>query len=435
MTALPRPGLLWPAITAAAGGGTRGLAGDVAALATLDGVPRLGWVHPPPWTSVRRVLQDYEAVTRATALSVLGTGGWAFSARAAAESATTRRPVQVLDRLDPATFGAGTGGAGAAVIAVSESGRTLETAHLADAARDRWGLDPVWITGEKIAIEPGTPPPAMFGAPTSSPFLVTAMAAFADATEHAYRRFAGIATEIGGWAATTACRVAAQAGDPPTLPSPRAGRSGGLELYTLQAFRQALGGKRTAAGLRIDLTGDHRFPLAATDPPGSALPPPAGLMSRLYAASALVACLGVLFGAAFAEHHAVLQYKRLVGQVRPRPFLVPPGFPATELLRELRCARRPRAVHLVGYERSPERFLAPLARQLRRTTGTWVETHRGSSWNHHSYQAVAADPEIAVLASVPPPGRDALTGLQREIAAATCASLPGRALLIQGDPV
>jgi hypothetical protein len=63
-----------------------------------------------------------------------------------------------------------------------------------------------------------------------------------------------------------------------------------------------------------------------------------------------------------------------------------------------------------------------------------AEFHLGSTWNHHSYQAIHGRSAIQVVAIAPRARPDPLTRLQRRIAAATCASLPDQALLLERHP-
>jgi hypothetical protein len=74
-----------------------------------------------------------------------------------------------------------------------------------------------------------------------------------------------------------------------------------------------------------------------------------------------------------------------------------------------------RQLHVVHYGcPAPARFAAA------------TEIHQGSAWNHHSFQAVYADPSIAVLIVVPPDD-----GLLRRIAVATYQALAGRSRMVR----
>jgi hypothetical protein len=60
--------------------------------------------------------------------------------------------------------------------------------------------------------------------------------------------------------------------------------------------------------------------------------------------------------------------------------------------------------------------------------------HPGPGWNHHSYQAVHADPATAVLVLAAPVAGGALgeaSRTLRRLAEATHASLPGRSALAE----
>jgi hypothetical protein len=427
---------LWAAVRAAAAGVRRGAAGRVAELATVDGSPRLGWVLPPPWSRIDAVLREVRPrPARRGTLLLVGTGGWAFAARAAAESADAGHRLQVLDRLDVRMTAEMT--RPAALVVVSESGRTLETMHLAAALQSRTRLTPVRLGGARMGLVPEAPTTALFGAPLSTPFLL-AMATVHDddALQEAYAQFTTLTEHLGGWAAETArdldgerhlrLRLTGEEED--------GGRSG-LGLFALQALRQALCGKNGAKGPRWQVGPGSAPDETVVGPPQlpADLTEPARLMARLYAVCALTACMGVRLGLNFAEHPAVDRYKRLVGTVRPSPEYVDPRRSAEHVAPLLRGLGRDGVLHVVTYESA-----SGATRTMRRTRealhcrlGVRTEFHTGSAWNHHSYQAVAGDPHARVLAWLPAEDGDPLTALQRDIAAATCASLPGRAVLLQ----
>ncbi|MBF9129661.1 hypothetical protein I0C86_11900 [Plantactinospora sp. S1510] len=176
----------------AAAGGRGGAAGEVARLATEGGTPRLGWLDPPAWPSVAELLAGY-AVAADGRLLLIGTGGWAFGARAVREIDGSR--LDVLDALDPdALHRAVNGPAGPPdlAVAVSESGTTLETRLLADAARDRFGVDVRWLTGPQL-----TGQVALFAAPLSVLFLLCAQAGIAVATSRSLRPRSALLRPIG----------------------------------------------------------------------------------------------------------------------------------------------------------------------------------------------------------------------------------------------
>ncbi|MGW2380932.1 hypothetical protein [Streptomyces sp. NPDC001658] len=436
---------LWAAVRDAAAGVRHGAAGRVAALAAVEGSPRLGWVLPPPWPRVDAVLREVRPrPARPGTLLLVGTGGWAFAARAVAESADAGHRLRVLDRLDAPRVAELP--RPAALVVASESGRTLETVRLAAVLGARTRLTPVRLEGARMSLLPEAPTTALFGAPLSTPFLLAMATVHGDALEDAYAQFTTVTEHLGRWAAATACDVD---GEPyPRLRLTEAEQDAqqnreqdaepsGLDLFALQALRQALGGK--SAPKR---PGPHWQvgPGAAPDETVVGPPPlpedltePARLMARLYAVCALTACLGVRLGLKFAEHPAVDRYKRLVGTIRPRPAYVDPRGSAEHVTPLLRGLGGDGVLHVVTYESASD-----ATRTMRRTRqalpcrlGVRTEFHRGSAWNHHSYQAVAGDPRARVLAWLPAEDGDPLTALQRDIAAATCASLPGRAVLLQ----
>jgi hypothetical protein len=80
----------------------------------------------------------------------------------------------------------------------------------------------------------------------------------------------------------------------------------------------------------------------------------------------------------------------------------------------------------------------PVAARLAAAAGLPCEMHEGSAWNHHSFQAVYADPGTAVLLltrptatrdGLPRPVAEAARTLDR-IALATHRALPDRSLLL-----
>lgn len=425
---------LWSAVKAAANGG-RGAQGDaIARLASVDGVPRLGWVLAPPWPVVDRFLRLHEETMRADRLVFAATGGWAFGARAAAESARAGRRLHVVDRLDPTAVAAlPTARGRTAAVTVSESGRTLETCALAAVLRARKHLNPVWLGGgDRLSLGDGATT-ALYGAPLSLPFLLAARMAHGEAVREAYEGFAGLADDIGTWAATMALEVTDL--ERTGLHLGRHGRQEGLRLFALQALRQGLGGK--AESTYPDLIRDllpAPFDAVIRIPAVSTLPALTRTMAALYAVSALTACIGILRGLPFAEHRNVDAYKRLVGSICPQPVRIDDTSLGDQLAKHLSEREGTRALHAVCYERRwPPEYVGTVVRTCRER-GVSAEIHLGSTWNHHSYQAIHGRSDIQVVAIAPSLRPDPLTRLQRRIAAATCASLPDQALLLERLP-
>ncbi|OLE25798.1 MAG: hypothetical protein AUG49_09870 [Catenulispora sp. 13_1_20CM_3_70_7] len=370
---------------------------------------------------------------RADRLVFAATGGWAFGARAAAGAAGAGRRLHVADRLDPAALAAlPTARGRTAAVAVSESGRTLETRALAEALRDRKRLNPVWLRGDGLSLGDGATT-ALYGAPLSLPFMLAARMAHGEAIREAYEGFAGLADDIGTWAATVALEVTDlhRTG----LHLGRHGGREGLRLFALQALRQGLGGKAVSAYPDL-VTGQAQahFDVVIRIPAVPGLPPLTRTMAALYAVSALTACIGILRGLAFAEHRNVEAYKRLVDSTCPQPIPIDAASLGNLLTTRLSEHEGTRALHAVCYER---RWPALYARTVSRTCrelGVPAEFHLGSTWNHHSYQAIHGRSAIQVVAIAPRARPDPLTRLQRRIAAATCASLPDQALLLERHP-
>jgi hypothetical protein len=223
-------------------------------------------------------------------------------------------------------------------------------------------------------------------------------------------------------------------------------------MWALQALRQGLGGKpgrpiwcdvSVEDGPARDETPTMQIPLgeALAHATEASL---AGAMTVMYAVAVLTACLGIRHGIPFASHPAVARYKALLPtQPRCAELTVGPGEVTAAAARWL--AERPElaGAHLVCYG---ECCGSAGCQATAAVLGPAWETHVGSRWNHHSYQALQGDVGlglVAVAAKRPPPvvtgddGLDtALRGLharQLVIARATCASLAARALLILVD--
>jgi hypothetical protein len=453
---------LWSAVRRAAardGGGHAarghlGHAATVADLATVGGVPRLGWVLPPPVPAVARRLLRYRPLLEAGRTTLVGTGAWAFTARAATGGAVGG--LRVVDRL-----GAAAGPATEAVVAVSESGTTLETRLLAATLAAAWGVEPVALGGTDLWLDPAAPSGALFAAPLSVPFLLAAALDRAGrlprratgdpamtavrAVLTAYRGFAARSDEAGLWASAVSRRIATAPGRVAlTVP---ADLGEGMRLFALQLLRQGLGGKDGGPHLWWDVDGGAPCPRRAST--GTALrlgPPPlrhgnrlTRLMLHCYAVAALVACTGARHGVRFAAHPAVDNYKRLVASCLTDPpeavDVTGDGIvvaAATWLSRREHLAR----AHLVRYDPHPARALPEAERRLESLTGRRWEAHPGSTWNHHSYQAVAGERHTGVVAvyaapaPTPCPSRDP-AATQAALAGATCASLGHRALLLR----
>ncbi len=423
------PGALLSAFRAAAAGGRDGAAGEVARLATVGGQPRLGWLSPPPWSVVEDLLSGY-AVPAGGRLLLVGTGGWAFGARAAREAGGARPNVpdvlDVLDVLDPDRLRRAVAAVPDLVVAVSESGTTLETRLLVDALGNRYGVDVRWLTGAQLAGQV-----ALFAAPLSVPFLLCASVVAGDGFRAAYQEFADSVPALAQWAVQSAAEGAAQSaaatpGRPRTVAlRPPAGAGAGLRLYLTQLVRQALGGR---SGTWYDVgsgPADQVIDLPAGSPSAH---PVTLLMQRCWAANMVVACIGARLGIAFASHPAVDRYKRLLpgapataaeAVVVPAAGIMPAG-------REwLAAAPQLRAAHLVCYDPVLAGQLAALPPEPR-----W-ERHPGSTWNHHTYQAVVDHPEIGVAVVLPARDDDPLLRTQAGIAVATSRSLAPRSLLLR----
>lgn len=429
---------LWRGVVDAAAGHRHATARTVTRLATVGDAPRLAWVLPPRWPQVARALAPFAAVLRARRVVVVSTGGWAFGARALAGAGGSSSPLRVIDVLDPERLAAAARTPdGTAVIAISESGRTIETVTLATALRDRWGLAARWLTAGQLSLDPTKRTVALFAAPLSVPFLLMAAVAtrgHGTGLDRAYPAFADRVDAIGRWAAVAALRI------PPGRSRVRVDlppdSGDGLALFAGQALRQGIGGKRGAARPWLDVRVVDRTARTPADVV-IALPDDTGcphwlvrLMARCYAICALVACTGVRHRIAFATHPAVDRYKDLMGGTAPAAEPVEVDHIVSRGARWLR-RRRLVAGHLVCYEPRLAPRLAAATSRLADLSGRPWETHTGSTWNHHSYQAVSAEAGVGVVAAAPAPASDPLLRVQADIARATCAALGDRALLLQ----
>ncbi|MDG4790123.1 hypothetical protein O7626_30095 [Micromonospora sp. WMMD1102] len=459
---------LWAYVRAAASGDRYGPAGTVAALASLAGSPRLGWVDPPSWTRVARLTAERGGGTllRGCRRAVFaGTGGWAFGLRAIAEAVPGQAVIRVLDSLDPSTVHrtlAEWGGRGAvAGFAVSASGRTRETrllaATLALARHRTGGAAPAWLCerGGTLSLAGGRDQVALYHAPLSVPALLAARMLCWPHFDDAYRAFAGAARSIGEWAAEESARLPAT-GRPRVLFRLPPGAGPGLRLWTLQAARQGWGGKSerfrpwpevaaepAPGALLVDVAAG----IAGLRRPGGPAGAVAAAMAACYAVAALVACVAVRHGLRFATHDAVDHYKRLLPAAptaADRPAGARPVGDPDELAGVLAgwLARRPdlTAVHVVGYGAAPAAAIG--AERLARRLGRPVEVHEGSAWNHHSYQLVWHTRSVGVAVLLAPerpvgtgnPALDAALAAQRHtldaIAGATHRSLGPRSLLL-----
>lgn len=357
------------------------------------------WACPPPWHRVRAAVARHSAGL-ATPLLVLGTGGWSFAVDALASDR-----VRALDDLDPWVLAHTS--APASCLAVSSSGRTVETRALAAAfPPDRW------LSGRDLCPRGGDGQVALFGAPLSTAFLVPAALADPAGFPDAYLDLVAAHYRLG----LAAAAVAARHHDDEVTIAPPAWANDGLRHWLLQLGRQVLAGKSATFPVRVTLVDGP-----ATVDLRAARPGLAGLMTLMYQAGMVAACLAVRHGLPVTEHRNVEAYKRLLGRPCPgRPVNDLAGFAAGWL------AERPdfTTLHVVRYGGAPR----PLPDQaaLAAATGRPVEVHRGSAWNHHSFHAVYADPATAVLV-IAATG----DGLLRDLACATRLALGERAALVE----
>ncbi|ASW54856.1 hypothetical protein [Plantactinospora sp. KBS50] len=392
-----------------------GRAGHAGAAGLWRRVHRYAWACPPPWTAVRRAVAPLGAALPGPLL-VLGTGGWSFAVDALGSDR-----VRALDSLDPWTLAHTR--APASRLAVSSSGATVETRALAEA------FPPTrWLCGRQLSPRGADDQVALFGAPLSTAFLAPAALADPAGLRDAYRQLRAGHRGTG----LAAAELAAGVTGPDITIAPPAWATEGLRLWLLQLGRQVLCGKSDRFRPHVTLVGpDTRAtpgtpaPPAGPDVPATldlraARPGLAGLMELMYRAGMFAACLAVRHGVAPAEHRNVTAYKRLLGRRGPAYRTADlAGFVAGWLADRPRLRR----LHVVRYGGQP----APLPDPA--TLGAAdrpVEVHRGSAWNHHSFQAVYADPGTAVVVLAATPD-----GLLRDIAEATRLALGDRAVLVE----
>ena len=458
---------LWTRLHDAATGRGGSAARELAARCRVDGVDRLGWVRPPSWPLLRSALTPILAALRNRgdrAVLVLGTGGWSFAARALAElteaagpagSAAPGPPVHSfdsLDSLDPWTIrhtvARGETRPGA-YLAISGSGSTLETRVLTETVT---ALSPAGVVrlcdksappdSYPLSVNDAADHVAMLGAPLSTAFLAPAALADPEALADAYTGLADRHHELAMTAVEQATAMDTR-GTPHVRIAAPAWAGDGLRTWLLQLGRQVLGGKSPAYRPQVDV-------LSADELPGTpgreaaldlrAAPADlAGLLALMYTAGIFAACLALRAGLRPVEHGNVSAYKRLLADLpeQPRPPARPPARPTPEQVPGFAAgwlAARPdlRRLHLVRYGGAPAPL--PAAASLAATTGLPCEVHTGSAWNHHSYQAVYAESDTAVLIWAGPvqdgPLHTASHTLRR-LAEATHASLADRSVLIE----
>ncbi|HUA27896.1 MAG TPA: hypothetical protein VMC03_03350 [Streptosporangiaceae bacterium] len=447
------PARLWDGLLAAARGEPTSAAARAAvALSVDEGRPRLGWVIPASWAELERKLAATGfTVPTAGGLLITTTGGWAFSASAAAQTADPGHRLSVADTLDARCLARHL--TAASCLAISASGRTYETRLLAEVISVAWrsrASSPHWLSEATVpgglSVRPGAAVTAVLGAPLSVPFALACAATGVERFLGAYAFFLQAAPETGRRMAELACAVPIGSATLASLDIVLPAWAGdGVRMWALQALRQGLGGKQgrvvwcdvshegRPAGVE---TGRTRIRLAEALAHGTGASL-AGAMIVMYAIAVLTACLGIRCGIPFASHPAVARYKALLhAGARCAELTVGSGEVTAAAARWLAARPELTGAHLVVY--GPQ-DLQPGAGTL----GPAWEVHVGSRWNHHSYQAVQADRRlglVAVAATQPPAvltGDDvldaALRGLharQLAIARATCASLADRALLI-----
>jgi hypothetical protein len=462
---------LWAAVRGAAAGDREGVAGTVARLCIAAGSPRLGWVAPPPWEQVRNGLAAVSAglgqpdagtvpgePDAGTVTVLLGTGGWSFAARALCEAAGPPRRLVALDSLHPVAIRRALAHAGTVAprcLVVSGSGTTLETGCLADVLTELAGdgRRPRTVRLSDHARPPdvfalsarGLPEHvAMLGAPLSTAFLAPAALVDPAALAAGYARVRW--PQVAAAAVERAVGTTVDGAPLVQLVAPAwAGR--GLRLWLLQLGRQVLCGKSDRFRPWVEVTTPNRSTMedGATRradaqgvryDPGEVPRGLPGLLEVMYAACVFVACLALRAGVAVAEHANVRAYKRLVDSVAVDAAL--PRVPARGLpgLAAAWLAGRPevRRLHVVRYDRAT---VPDAARGFARATGRSCEVHEGTAWNHHSFQAVYADPGTAALVVAPPlpaggpPALARAAYTLRRVALATGQALAERATVVQ----
>jgi hypothetical protein len=463
-------GLYEGLIAAARGEPSSPIARAALTLSASDGQPCLGWVTPVPWTGLeRRLAQARCRPPGRGGLLIAATGGWAFAARAVAESAGPSSRLTVADTLDAPSlapvFAAAACRHEAAAITVSASGQTYETRLLAHLISLAWGsragiprrICEATVPGG-LSLTPKTAVNALLGAPLSVPFALAGTTIGTHRFRGAYASFAEMAYDVGRRAAALAAAI-------PLAPQLRldvllpACTGEGVRLWALQALRQGLGGRPNCPiWCEVRTDGDHTCPVA--DPaarrvdlaealpagtPAAARGTPESLaatMAVMYATAVFTACLGIRSGIVFTSHPAVRKYKMLLNSHPECAETTVHSDGVTRAAAQWVATRTGLAgAHLVWYSSGTPGVTATRLAEL---TGLRWEVHAGSRWNHHSYQAVHGESRLGVVAVVrqdPPAVRTgdqaldtalrALNHHQASIARATCASLGNRALLVR----
>lgn len=480
---------LWAVLHEAARGSRTGHAGTVARLCAGGGLSgtgvsndsdphkcsrrtvatRLGWVCPPSWNVVSESLSPIRAVLGtppSRQVVLLGTGGWTFAARALCEVLDHDTPVVPMDSLDPSAIDAAVAARArppGAYVAVSASGKTMETVRLAESVPALDGTERaplVWLSDDAapprtFALSPRQvrDQVAILGAPLSTAFLLPAALMADSRLAPAYTTLRRRHHELAASAARQAVAVDVSGSPHLRLVAPQ-WAGDGLRMWLLQLGRQALCGKSRRFRPWFDVTGpgdEPRFDVTGSQDDGygpiarfdlsHVEPGLTGLLELMYTAVIIVGCVALRAGVEVAEECNVHEYKDLLpdpiefdeGGDRSTAHALP-GVAADWL------GRRPdlRRLHVVVYASDAE--LTPAVRSRFATaTGRTCEVHEGSAWNHHSYQAVYADPSAAVLVVAPssrPPADHPLAGVasaQCRLAVATHRSLADRSHLVRLD--
>ncbi len=406
---------LWDGLVAAARGEPSSPAARAAlTLSADDGQPRLGWVTPVPWTGLeQRLAQTRCAPHGHGGLLIAATGGWAFAARAVADSAGSPGRLTVADTLDAPALARVFAAAcrhDAAAITVSASGQTYETRLLTQVISLAWGSRPgiprpiseATVPGG-LSLTPKTAVNALLGAPLSIPFALAGVATGRQRFHGAYASFTQVACEVGRRAAALACAVPLAAALRLEVVLP-AWAGEGVWLWALQALRQGLGGRpHRPIWSEVSVDDDRTRPVAGPAAPRrvylaealpAGMPAPArgtaeslaAAMTVMYAAAVLTACLGIRSGIAFTSHPAVRDYKMLLNEHPECAETTVEREGVTRAATQWLSRRTELAgAHLVWYGSDPP---AVTAARLAELTGQRWEVHAGSRWNHHSYQAV-----------------------------------------------
>ncbi len=413
----------------------------------------LGWVSPPPWSAIEPLLTaTMAALTKAKAIChcFVSTGPWCDALQLVDPSGSTISTLGVVDpvRLDAALTRLPS--ERCSLIAVTQSGRTIETRALVAALSPAWtAIEPIWLSSNDslgrlvfpIELAPGWHVNALFSAPLSLPFYAALSLHCGVAGAQRLHHQLLERLEDLGMAAVELATSLPVVGSPSVLLNVRQGH-GAARRYVLQLARQSLAGKSATFA---------PYPALQLSNPDLCLGPPAwisqqgieGCMEELYFWNVLVASWALRVPLPFARHDNVEHYKRWIVAGGDHDQLILNPHALITWLDRWTGGAEPFRLHIVCYGQLGDETLMVIA-ALAERDGLEIEVHPGSDWNHHSFQA-AYGSSLAVAVFLgelyPRPAREltheavrSLAATCKRIARATVTALGQRACLFDGRP-